>query len=131
MFNRYGFLAMRTLDFNRTNHLALDIEDALSMTKSIDKIAQTVFEGENYIDEMNEEISAFLMECYKMRGTSQSISIKINKLLQITSGIEELSDECASLVHSLQKYITKNADKKTSSYEKLLAHMEQVRELFG
>ena len=97
---------------------------------SIDKIAKIVFDGENYIDEMNEEISAFLMECYKMRGTSQSISIKINKLLQITSGIEELSDECASLVHSLQKYITKNGEKKTSSYEKLLPYMEQVREFF-
>ena len=97
---------------------------------SIDKIAKIVFDGENYIDEMNEEISAFLMECYKMRGTSQSISIKINKLLQITSGIEDLSDECASLVHSLQKYITKNGEKKTSSYEKLLPYMEQVREFF-
>lgn len=116
----------------KTMHLLDEVYSAFEGydAKSIDKIAQTVFEGENYIDEMNEEISAFLMECYKMRGTGQSISIKINKLLQITSGIEDLSDECASLVHSLQKYITKNADKKTSSYEKLLPYMEQVREFF-
>jgi phosphate:Na+ symporter len=116
----------------KTMHLLDEVYSAFEGydAKSIDKIAQTVFDGENYIDEMNEEISAFLMECYKMRGTSQSISIKINKLLQITSGIEDLSDECASLVHSLQKYITKNGEKKTSSYEKLLPYMEQVREFF-
>ena len=51
-------------------------------------------------------------------------------MLQITSGIEALSDECASLVHSLQKYINKNPDKKTSSYEKLLPYMTQVKEFF-
>lgn len=97
---------------------------------SINKIAETVFAQENYIDEMHEEISAFLMSCYKMEETTQLIGVKINKLLQITSGIEALSDECASLVHSLQKYINKNPDKKTSSYEKLLPYMTQVKEFF-
>jgi hypothetical protein len=97
---------------------------------SINKIAETVFTQENYIDEMHEEISAFLMSCYKMEETTQLIGVKINKLLQITSGIEALSDECASLVHSLQKYINKNPDKKTSSYEKLLPYMTQVIDFF-
>ena len=97
---------------------------------SINKIAETVFAQENYIDEMHEEISAFLMSCYKMEETTQLIGVKINKLLQITSEIEALSDECASLVHSLQKYINKNPDKKTSSYEKLLPYMTQVKEFF-
>ena len=40
-----------------------------------------------------------------------------------------MSDECASIVHSLQKYITKTAEK-TSSYEKLLPFMAQVKEFF-
>lgn len=96
---------------------------------SIEKIATKIFAEENYIDEMNEEISGFLMRCYKMEETSQSMGRKINKLLQITSGIEALSDECTSIVHSLQKYITKTSEK-TSSYEKLLPYMTQVIDFF-
>ena len=91
-------------------HLAMEQADV-----GINKIAEVVYTQENYIDEMNEEISGFLMRCYKMEETSQSMGNKINKLLQITSGIEALSDECTSIVHSLQKYITKTS-KKTSSY---------------
>lgn len=98
--------------------------------KSIEEIAEVVLSQESYIDEMNEEISAFLMTCYRMEETSQAMGIKINKLLQITAGIEALSDECASLVHSLQKYINKNPEQKTSSYEKLLPYMTQVKEFF-
>lgn len=97
--------------------------------ESIEKVAIKIFAEENYIDEMNEEISGFLMRCYKMEETSQSMGNKINKLLQITSGIEALSDECTSIVHSLQKYITKTSEK-TSSYEKLLPYMTQVIEFF-
>lgn len=121
-----AIMSSKTMTMVEEVYTALEGYDA----NSIEKIAEQVFNQENYIDEMNEEISAFLMSCYKMEGTSQTISQKINKLLQITSGIEALSDECASIVHSLQKYINKNPDKKTSSYEKLLPYMIQVKEFF-
>ena len=121
-----AIMSSKTMTMVEEVYTALEGYDA----NSIEKIAEQVFNQENYIDEMNEEISAFLMSCYKMEGTSQTISVKINKLLQITSGIEALSDECASIVHSLQKYINKNPDKKTSSYEKLLPYMTQVKEFF-
>jgi phosphate:Na+ symporter len=121
-----AIMSSKTMTMVEEVYTALEGYDA----NSIEKIAEQVFNQENYIDEMNEEISAFLMSCYKMECTSQTISVKINKLLQVTSGIEALSDECASIVHSLQKYINKNPDKKTSSYEKLLPYMTQVKEFF-
>jgi phosphate:Na+ symporter len=97
---------------------------------SIDKISKEVFEQENYIDQMNEAISDFLMNCYQLNDVSKMNQEKISQLLQITSEIEDLSDECASIIHVLQKYVETTAEKKSSSYEKLMPYVEQVKEFF-
>ena len=97
---------------------------------SIENISSQVLEQEDYIDQMNEAISDFLMNCYQMNDVSEHNKTKISKLIQITAEIEDLSDECASIVHVLQKYILTSDQKKSSSYEKLLPFVDQVKEFF-
>ena len=97
---------------------------------SIENISSKVLEQEDYIDQMNEAISDFLMNCYQMNDVSEHNKAKISKLIQITAEIEDLSDECASIIHVLQKYILTSDQKKSSSYEKLLPFVDQVKEFF-
>lgn len=97
---------------------------------SIEKISSQVLEQEDYIDQMNEAISDFLMNCYQMNDVSEHNKAKISKLIQITAEIEDLSDECASIIHVLQKYILTSDQKKSSSYEKLLPFVDQVKDFF-
>lgn len=97
---------------------------------SIENIYSQVLEQEDYIDQMNEAISDFLMNCYQMNDVSEQNKAKISKLIQITAEIEDLSDECASIIHVLQKYILTSDQKKSSSYEKLLPFVDQVKEFF-
>ena len=97
---------------------------------SIENISSQVLEQEDYIDQMNEAISDFLMNCYQMNDVSEHNKTKISKLIQITAEIEDLSDECASIIHVLQKYILTSDQKKSSSYEKLLPFVDQVKEFF-
>ena len=97
---------------------------------SIENISSQVLEQEEYIDQMNEAISDFLMNCYQMNDVSEQNKEKISKLIQITAEIEDLSDECASIIHVLQKYILTSDQKKSSSYEKLLPFVDQVKEFF-
>lgn len=97
---------------------------------SIEQINKEVLEQEDYIDQMHEAISDFLMNCYHMNDVSKINQEKISKLIHITSEIESLSDECASIIHILQKYILTSGQKKSSSYEKLLPFVEQVKEFF-
>ena len=97
---------------------------------SIENISSQVLEQEDYIDQMNEAISDFLMNCYQMNDVSEHNKAKISKLIQITAEIEDLSDECASIIHVLQKYILTSDQKKSSSYEKLLPFVDQVKEFF-
>ncbi len=97
---------------------------------SIENVSSQVLEQEDYIDQMNEAISDFLMNCYQMNDVSEHNKAKISKLIQITAEIEDLSDECASIIHVLQKYILTSDQKKSSSYEKLLPFVDQVKEFF-
>ena len=97
---------------------------------SIENISSQVLEQEDYIDQMNEAISDFLMNCYQMNDVSEHNKAKISKLIQITAEIEDLSDECASIIHVLQKYILTSDQKKSSSYEKLLPFVDQVKDFF-
>lgn len=97
---------------------------------SIENISSQVLEQEDYIDQMNEAISDFLMNCYQMNDVSEHNKAKISKLIQITAEIEDLSDECASIIHVLQKYILTSNQKKSSSYKKLLPFVDQVKEFF-
>ena len=119
-------MAARVMNMLDEVYIALEGYDE----KSISEISETVLAQENYIDEMNDGISDLLMTCYQMSGAGTSMQVKISKLLQVTNGMEALSDECATIVHILQKYITKNSVEKSSSYEKLLPYMAQVREFF-
>ena len=98
--------------------------------KSIEDVSAHFIKEEAYIDEMNEGISNFLMECFHMADTGSPIQLKIEKLIQVTNSIETLSDECATIIHKLQKYVLENSNHKSSSYEKLLPYMNQVKEFF-
>ena len=98
--------------------------------KSIEDVSAHFIKEEAYIDEMNEGISNFLMECFHMADNGDPIQIKIEKLIQVTNSIESVSDECATIIHKLQKYVLENSNHKSSSYEKLLPYMNQVNEFF-
>ena len=98
--------------------------------KTIEDVSAHFIKEEAYIDEMNEGISNFLMECFHMADTGSPIQLKIEKLIQVTNSIETLSDECATIIHKLQKYVLENSNHKSSSYEKLLPYMNQVNEFF-
>lgn len=101
-----------------------------SGTKTIDGLSEDIVAEEKFIDEMNEAISSFLMQCYRMEGSNSAAQRKIDSLLQITSGVEGLSDECASIVHSLKKYVHDTPDHKPSSYERLTPYLQQVEDFF-
>lgn len=119
-------MAAKVMDMLDEIYTALECYDK----NTIQKIYEEVLEQEDYIDEMNEGISDSLMNCFQLSDRDSTNQVKISKLLQITTGIESLSDECATIMHKLQKYIMKSSNEKTSSYDKLLPYLTQVKEFF-
>lgn len=119
-------MAARVMNMLDEVYIALEGYDETSIAQ----ISETVFAQENYVDEMNESISDFLIKCFKMSDSGTKMQVKISKLMQVTNGMEALSDECATIIHTLQKYIIKNPSSKSSTYDRLLPYMSQVRDFF-
>lgn len=89
---------------------------------------------ENYIDEMNDAITNFLQKCSRMQTANSSDREHFSKLIQITDSLENLSDECSSIMHTLEKYFSSNEKLSTELKELRLTeisdYLESVRLFF-
>ncbi|MDY5682353.1 MAG: Na/Pi cotransporter family protein [Treponema sp.] len=97
-------------------------------SESIEIIIQEVEHSENYIDEMNEEITHFLQNCSRLPNANHEERIHFSKLITITECLEDLSDECAALMFALQKFIKKgNGGSSENQTKSVLDYLESVR----
>ena len=97
-------------------------------SESIEIIIQEVEHSENYIDEMNEEITHFLQNCSRLPNANHEERIHFSKLITITECLEDLSDECAALMFALQKFIKKgNGGISENQTKSVLDYLESVR----
>lgn len=84
---------------------------------------------ENYIDEMNDAIANFLQLCSRLPNANANDRDDFNSMIHVTDSLENLSDECCSLMHTLTKYIDKENLNPTRKAE-LLDYIESVRIFF-
>ena len=99
--------------------------------KSVEEIKAFVSSQENYVDEMNEAITPFLVKCTRMSSANHDNRVQLSKMMQITDGLESLSDECCAVMHTVAKYIgSKGLDIKSESFAKIVSYMNQVHDFF-
>ena len=99
--------------------------------KSVEEIEAFVSRQENYVDEMNEAITPFLVKCTRMSSANHDNRVQLSKMMQITDGLESLSDECCAVMHTVAKYIgSKGLDIKSESFAKIVSYMNQVHDFF-
>ena len=82
---------------------------------------------EEYIDEMRESLSSFLTECSRMRLNAQS-EVLVTYLLRVIANLEEMSDECCSISHLLEKSVRKNSVFNGREMDDLIPYVGQVEE---
>ena len=86
---------------------------------------------ENYIDEMDESITDFLQKCYRLPTANNNDRNHFSKLMHITEALENLSDECCSIMHTLEKYLNKSEKMYSEKRIKELSeYLELVRVFF-
>ena len=102
-----------------------------SQTVSIDALDKSVeqVDGiENYIDEMNEAITQFLQDCTRLPNANHEDRIHFYHLLSITDSLENLSDECSSIMFTLKKYLANdNLEVQKESTKKIEDYIDLVR----
>lgn len=84
---------------------------------------------ENYIDEMSESITHFLQKCSRLPSANSSDRNYFARLIHITDSIETLSDECCSLMHTVEKYLTSSELNKDRINE-ISNYLDSVRVFF-
>ncbi|MFC2603759.1 MAG: Na/Pi cotransporter family protein, partial [Treponema sp.] len=105
-----------------------------SQTVSIDVLDKSVeqVDGiENYIDEMNEAITQFLQDCTRLPNANHEDRIHFYHLLSITDSLENLSDECSSIMFTLKKYLANDSlEVQKESAKKIEDYIDLVRNFF-
>ena len=94
----------------------------------IESYAEKITADEAYIDEMNEAISHFLQICSRQENANHNDRQNFSRLIHVAQSIEDLSDECCSMMHTVVKYISeKKIIQGSGRVRKLLSYLDQVR----
>ena len=97
-------------------------------TADVEQVQERVNFTENYVDEMNESITVFLQRCTRLPSTNKRDRLRLNRLIQITDSLENLSDECCSMMHTLSKYLSnKKINRDPQQTKELSDYLETVR----
>lgn len=59
---------------------------------------------EEYVDEMNHEITHFLQKCSRLPTANHNDRNNYANMISVIQNLEDLSDECCSMMHSLCKF---------------------------
>ena len=107
------------------------IINSFNQKKNVDDQTVIIENLENYIDEMDESITDFLQKCYRLPTANNHDRKLFSKLMHITEALENLSDECCSIMHTLEKYLNKSEKMYSEKRIKELSeYLELVRVFF-
>ena len=111
----------------------MDMFDSINAILNNQKFAEQESEKiqnlENYIDEMNYEITNFLQKCARLPNANSADRKRFAQMIRITENMENLSDECCSMSHTLVKYV-ENKNSKENRKKELSDYIESVRIFF-
>ena len=106
------------------------ISNVLMNGKIADEKDDSVEKAENYIDEMNDSITHFIQHCSRLPNANHDDRRNFTKLLQITYSLENLSDECASIMYTLKKYLSSSENGSLHVTKQISDYLEQVRTFY-
>ncbi|MDL2228629.1 Na/Pi cotransporter family protein [Treponema sp. OttesenSCG-928-L16] len=104
--------------FSETLNTSVEDEKVLAMV-------QEMREKEQYADEMREELTRFLIECTRQQLNRRS-ERNVTQLLRIIADIEDMTDDCFSLILLLQRSVKKDLRFKTKEMEALSPYVGLV-----
>ena len=96
-------------------------------TKFIEDHMEVMKSEEDYCDQMQEQITAYLLTCETLPVSVTQLS-NISSMIQIVDDLEAITDECYALGKLIQKSIEKKMEFKDEDMERLLPYVELARQ---
>ncbi|MBP5519619.1 MAG: Na/Pi symporter, partial [Treponema sp.] len=101
------------------------LNQGLNQNNDMDNLIEEINAREEYVDEMNHEISWFLQKCSRLPTANHSDRNNYANMISVIQNLEDLSDECCSIMHSLCKF------KKESEVSALENQSKELVEYFN
>ena len=105
-------------------------EDGSKDKENTTELCAELLKKEEYIDEMREILSGFLIECSRVKLNPKS-EARISYLMQVISMLESMSDECYSISRLLEKSVDKNYLFKNKEMGELIPYVGLVEEFLN
>ena len=102
-------------------------EEGGNYKEKVASLSAELNKKEDYVDEMRDALSNFLIDCSSGKRNSSS-DTRISYLLQIIAALESMSDECYSISLLMDKNISKNYILKDKEMDKLIPYVGLVEE---
>ncbi|MCQ2591814.1 MAG: Na/Pi cotransporter family protein [Treponema sp.] len=83
--------------------------------------------AEDYVDQMHEQITHFLIKCESMQLTEKQVN-HISSMIQIVDELEDMSDSCYATIMLVVKSIERKMKYQNEDMERLLPYLELVRQ---
>ena len=93
----------------------------------IEKYQERMSETEDYVDQMHEQITHFLIKCESLQLTEKQLN-HVSNMIQIVDELENMSDSCYGAIMLICRSIEKKMEFKSEDLEKLLPYIELVRQ---
>jgi len=93
----------------------------------IEKYKELMVNAEDYVDQMHEQITHYLIKCQALQITEKQLT-HISSMIQIVDELENMSDSCFGTIMLICRSIEKKMSFKTEDMERLLPYIELVRQ---
>lgn len=93
----------------------------------IEKYAEQSSDSEDYVDQMHEQITHYLIKCESLEATEKQLN-HISNMIQIVDELENMSDSCYGTIMLICRSIEKKMKFQTEDMERLLPYIELARQ---
>jgi len=98
--------------------------------ENVDKLCSELEQKEQYIDEMRDMLSSFLIECSRVKLNPKS-ERRVSNLLHVIVTLEAMSDECYNISRLLEKSVDKDHVFKNKEMNDLIPYVGHVEEFLA
>ena len=93
----------------------------------IENFQEESMKAEDYVDQMHEQITHYLIKCQSLQVTEKQIN-HISGMIQIVDELENMSDSCYATIMLINRSIEKKMKFQNEDMERLLPYLELVRQ---
>lgn len=95
--------------------------------KFIEEYEEASERAENYVDQMHEQITRYLIKCESLQLTEKQLN-HVSNMIQIVDELENMSDSCYATVMLIVRSIQKKMKFQQDDMERLLPYIELARQ---